>query len=84
MKIRRLGVLRSVIRQTLKGMARRLTSQWVTVGSVAAMQSIFAATLLLAFNLDRLSEQWERGGDVLVFLKPGLSQTSLEHVSAIT
>lgn len=81
---RRWGVLRSIIRQTLKGMGRRMTTQWVTIGSVAAMQSIFAATLLLAFNLDRLSEQWERGGDVLVFLKPGLSQTDFERVAAIT
>ena len=66
------GVVRSVLRQTCKGMGRRLTAQWVTVGSVAAMQSIFAATLLLAFNLDELAEQWEKGGDVLVFLKPGI------------
>lgn len=84
MRSRRWGVTRAIIRQTFKGMRRRLTSQWVTIGSVAAMQSIFAATLLLAFNLDRLSEQWERGGDVLVFLKPGLSNTSLERVAAIT
>lgn len=78
------GVIRSVLRQTLKGMSRRLTAQWVTVGSVAAMQSIFAATLLLAFNLDELAEQWERGGDVLVFLKPGISSVDQERIATIT
>ena len=76
------GVLRAVLRQTIVGMGRRLPTQWVMIACVAAMQSILAATILLAFNLDRLSEQWERGGDLLVFLKPGLSQTRYEQFSS--
>lgn len=79
----RFGVLRSIVRQTVLGMLRRLPTQWVMIACVAAMQSILAATLLLAFNLDRLSEQWERGGDVLVFLKPGTTQTEYERLSAL-
>lgn len=77
------GVLRSILRQTLLGMARRFTTQWVVIACVAAMQSIFAATLLLAFNLDLLSDQWERGGDLLVFIKPGTTQTEYEQLSAM-
>ena len=84
MKVFYFGVLRSIVRQTLLGMSRRLTTQWVMIACVAAMQSILAATLLLAFNLDRLSEQWERGGDVLVFLKPSVSQTDYEQLTAWT
>ncbi len=76
------GMLRAVLRQTILGMVRRLPTQWVMIASVAAMQSILAATILLAFNLDRLSEQWERGGDLLVFLKPGITQTRYEQLSS--
>lgn len=78
-----LGVLRSIIRQTLLGMSRRFTTQWVMVACVAAMQSILAATLLLAFNLDLLSAQWERGGDLLIFIKPSTTQTQYEQLSAM-
>lgn len=79
----RLGVLRSITRQTLLGMVRRLPTQWVMIACVAAMQSILAATILLAFNLDQLSEQWERGGDVLVFLKPRVSETQYERLTSL-
>ena len=82
MILKNLGVLRAVLRQTILGMTRRLPTQWVMIASVAAMQSILAATLLLAFNLDRLSEQWQRGGDLLVFLKPGISETRYEQLSS--
>ena len=79
----RLGVLRSITRQTLLGMIRRLPTQWVMIACVAAMQSILAATILLAFNLDQLSEQWERGGDVLVFLKPRVTEIQCERLTSV-
>ena len=77
------GVLRAILRQTILGMGRRFTTQWVMVACVAAMQSIFAATLLLAFNLDLLSAQWERGGDLLIFIKPSATQTKYEQLTAM-
>ena len=78
------GICLAVLRQTYLGMGRRLTAQWVTISAVAAMQSIFAASLLLAFNLDQLSQQWERGGDILVFLKPGTSPVNCERLAALS
>ena len=44
MILKNLGVLRAVLRQTILGMTRRLPTQWVMIASVAAMQSILAAT----------------------------------------
>lgn len=84
MQANALGVLRAILRQTFLGISRRMTAQWVTIASVAAMQSIFAASLSLAFNLDELAAQWERGGEVLVFLKSGTPITESERITALT
>ena len=74
-------MIRPVIAQTMRGILSHPTSVLITIGTVSASLSILVAALCAAFNLDRLSAQWEKGGDVLVFLKPGLTGVDVQgHV----
>ena len=66
-----LNVVRAVCKHALYGLVTHPTALIVTIGTVSASLSILAAALSLAFNLDELSKQWERGGEVLAFIHSG-------------
>ena len=72
-------MIRPIIAQTVRGILSHPTSVLITIGTVSASLSILVATLCVAFNLDRLSAQWEEGGDLLVFLTPGLQSQEVEE-----
>jgi cell division transport system permease protein len=76
-----LSLMRAILSQTFRGISTHLTAQLITVATISASLSILAATLTLAFNLDRISTQWERGGEVLVFLKSGASTETYKEAA---
>ena len=61
-------MIRPILAQTIRGILSHPTSVLITIGTVSASLSILVAALCAAFNLDRLSAQWEKGGDVLLSL----------------
>ena len=64
----------ALTRQTLKALTRAPLSQLITIALIAASASLLVASLTVAFNLERLSQRWEEGGELLVVLSPGLPE----------
>ena len=84
----------ALIRQTLRALLRAPISQLITISLIAASASLLAVSLTLTLNLDRLSQRWEGGGELLVVLNSNLGEgryealrlqaLSLPQVSAVT
>ena len=68
----------ALLRQTLKSLTRAPLAQLITIALLAVSLSLLALSATLLMNLDRLSERWGDGGELLVVLSPGLKPARYE------
>ena len=68
----------ALLRQTLKSLTRAPLAQLITIALLAVSLSLLALSATLLMNLDRLSERWGDGGELLVVLSPGLEPARYE------
>jgi len=68
----------ALLRQTLKSLTRAPLAQLITIALLAVSLSLLALSATLLMNLDRLSERWGDGGELLVVLSPGLKPDRYE------
>ena len=70
----------ALTRQSFKGLTRAPLSQLITVSLIAVSASLMAVSLTIVTNLERLSQRWGEGGELLVVLSPGLSHARYKQL----
>lgn len=72
----------NIFRRTVDGIRRRPWLHLVSVLTLAAAFTSFAATLTAALNLDQLVARWVGSAELTVYLRDDSTEADLEHLAA--